>query len=169
MRFSLTFLFMAKFSGSGRDIVLEYGDSSSLGLQVYVADVSGNASLGVNYRSLYDMQSNEHSLQNMGVLAENWNAFGVTFDYFTGNSSLWLRDTIVNSTTVHSVVDSVALATSYDITIGKRATGESDGFNAFMGSLSCLQLYDKVLSRSEIQAAWALCHSFTAASNQGKL
>nr|XP_002733170.2 PREDICTED: uncharacterized protein LOC100367054 [Saccoglossus kowalevskii] len=86
----------------------------------------------------------------VNVLKHNdWNFFGATYDYSSGIAKLWLNGAEVASQNI-GVTE---ISTQYEARMGARV---GDG-RYFQGMITCMQIYNKALSASEMEQAQQMC------------
>ena len=88
------------------------------------------------------------TLEGSVLQSKTWHFVGSSYNYVSGEFTIWLNGSVDNRTIVDTPVE---LATQESAFMG--ATSNSQ----FKGRISCLQLYDRVLSVLEIEDAKQLC------------
>ena len=125
--------------------VIQYLDNNNKGVGLYTLD--GN-SVMVQFmersgKSLSFLSNHTVSLQN------KWQYVGTSYNYNTGTATLWIDGIDVQQMNLGKV----ELRTDRDIRIG---SGQGNG-DSFEGRISCLQIYDKALTRDEVVAIRNRC------------
>ena len=92
------------------------------------------------------------------ALANEWRYIGVSYDHSNREVIMWIDGEDVDHL---SILKNLDLSTDRSIQIGGRQ-GKQDSFE---GRISCLQVYDRALSRKEVKAVWNRCFR----DNQGKI
>lgn len=109
-----------------------------------------------------ELRSSENTtlkiLEGSVLQHKTWHFVGSSYNYVSGEFTIWVNGSIDNRTIVDTPVE---LATQESAFMG--ATSNSQ----FKGRISCLQLYDRVLSVLEIEDAKQLC-STTGRSNRNQ-
>ena len=99
-----------------------------------------------------ELRSSENTtlkiLEGSVLQHKTWHFVGSSYNYVSGEFTIWLNGSVDNRTIVDTPVE---LATQESAFMG--ATSNSQ----FKGRISCLQLYDRVLSVLEIEDAKQLC------------
>ena len=93
--------------------------------------------------SFFSLSNNTVSVQN------KWQYIGVSYDHNTGTATLWIDGRDVQKKNLGKF----ELSTDKDIRIG---SGEGTG-DSFEGRISCLQIYNKALTRDEVAAVKDRC------------
>ncbi|XP_077998085.1 uncharacterized protein LOC144451170 isoform X3 [Glandiceps talaboti] len=84
------------------------------------------------------------------VLEQNeWNFVGASYDYKTGVAKLWKDDQVVSRVNMGQT----QIATQYETRMGARIGDD----RYFTGMITCMSVYDKELSQSEIRQVMAKC------------
>lgn len=94
-------------------------------------------------KSLSFLSNHTVSLQN------KWQYVGTSYNYDSGTATLWIDGMDVQQMNVGKV----ELSTDKDIRLG---SGQGKG-DSFEGRISCLQIYDKALTRDEVIAVRKRC------------
>ena len=81
---------------------------------------------------------------------KTWHFVGSSYDYVSGEFTLWLNGSVDSKVIVDSPAE---LATQESLFMGTLPGGA----NQFKGRISCLQVYDRVLSKVKIEDAKKLC------------
>ena len=90
------------------------------------------------------------SLTNNAVnLVNQWHYVGVSYDHNSGTATLWVNGKDVQQMSL----EKMELSTDRDIQIG---SGQGKG-DSFQGRISCLQIYDRALTREEVIAVKNRC------------
>ena len=92
---------------------------------------------------------------------KTWHFVGVTYEYSSGKFKLWLNGTVFKEKLVTWPSE---ISTRQSVIMG--AFSESIGH--FKGRISCVQLYDRVLTNLEIEEAKQLCFTTGNCYNSGK-
>lgn len=95
---------------------------------------------------------------NSEAFANEWRYVGVSYDHSSGEVIMWIDGEDVDHL---SILKNLDLSTDRGIQIGGRQ-GKQDSFE---GRISCLQVYNKALSRKEVKAVQKRCFR----DNHGKI
>ncbi|XP_070577193.1 uncharacterized protein [Ptychodera flava] len=114
---------------------------------------SGDAGHFVRFCVRNSLAFTQHLWVN-ALQLNQWNFIGASYNYNTGLAKLWVMDQVVASTNIGRV----ELATNYEARMGVR---NGDG-RYLRAMVSCMQVYDRELSPSEILQAESLCKIGTA-------
>ena len=137
----LVWIFQTGQAGS----VVQYLDNNNQGVGLYSLN-SNSVMVQFLERSgkfLSFFSNHTVSLQN------KWQYVGTSYDYNTGTATLWIDGIDVQQMNLGKV----ELSTDKDIRIG---SGQGEG-DSFEGRISCLQIYDKALTRDEVSAVRNRC------------
>ena len=106
---------------------------------------------GSFYVNLRTSQSAASRVLKASVLEEKkWHFIGSSYDYVSGELILWVNGSVHKKVIIDSPAE---LATQANVTMGG-LPGEAGQYS---GRFSCFQLYDRVLTESEIENAKQLC------------
>lgn len=106
---------------------------------------------GSFYVNLRTSQSAALRVLNASVLQEKkWHFIGSSYDYVSGELILWVNGSVHKKVIIDSPAE---LATQANVTMG----GLPGQAGQYSGRFSCFQLYDRVLTESEIENAKQLC------------
>lgn len=94
---------------------------------------------------------------NSVALANKWHYIGVSYDYLSGEAIMWIDGEDVE----RLILKNLVLSTDRSIQMG----GGQGNQDSFEGCMSCLQVYDRALSRKEVKAVQNRCFR----DNQGKI
>jgi len=75
-----------------------------------------------------------------------WNYVGMSYDHNSGAAKLWVHGKVSSQ---RNIGTKIRLSTSKNVRMGARATNDGNYFN---GRISRMQVYDKALSRREVEA-----------------
>lgn len=125
--------------------VIQYLDDNSKGVGLYTLDRN---SVMIRFlersgRSLSRLSNHTVSLQN------KWQYVGTSYNFNTGTATLWIDSIEIQQMNLGKV----ELSTDKDIRIG---SGQGKG-DSFEGRITCLQIYDKALTRDEVAAVRNRC------------
>ena len=137
----LVWIFQTAQAGS----VIQYLGNNNKGVGLYTLDSN---SIMVQFlersgESLSFLRNHSVSLQN------KWQYVGTSYNFNTGIATLWIDGIDVRQMNLGKV----ELSTDKDIRLG---SGQGKG-DSFEGRISCLQIYDKALTRDEVSAVRKRC------------
>ncbi|XP_035672791.1 uncharacterized protein LOC118413477 isoform X10 [Branchiostoma floridae] len=139
-RYSLTIL-ASVYPTGGAGPILQYGDSAS-GVHLW------QDSTYFLLARVYSRNATSNQTTQARCLKPNqWNFVGLTYNYSTGMLKLWYEGLELVSTDI-GVYE---LGTNHAARIG------AVGSDHFKGSVSCVQIYDVALNKSQIEHAAKLC------------
>ena len=137
----LVWIFQIGQAGS----VIQYLDNNNKGVGLYTLD-----STSVKVQFLERSGESLSFICNRTVSLQNkWQYVGASYNYNTGSATLWIDGTHMQQMNLGKV----ELSTDKDIRIG---SGHGKG-DSFEGRISCLQIYDKALTRDEVSAVRNRC------------
>lgn len=93
-----------------------------------------------------------------------WHFVGTTFDFTSGELRIWINGSKENGKWVEEPVE---ISTQLNVIMGAFSgnSGNSGNSGYFKGRISCVQLYDRVLSEQEIDEAKSLCSAIGMSFN----
>ncbi|XP_002732861.1 IgGFc-binding protein-like [Saccoglossus kowalevskii] len=141
IQYSFTLLVYAYPTGVAGPII--YGSGSA-----DLWQTAANQAL-LRIRSQRDMSAYYPNLTTNGLVQNEWNFIGATYDYNSGEEKLYLNGAVVNSTNIGSI----EFARVGNIVVG----AVTDDARYYKGLVTCMQLYDRALSPDEIIEAEKLC------------
>ena len=107
--------------------------------------VSSQRRLSVTLMS-HDYNRLSHMISDAPLKAEAWNYVGVSYNQVTGMARLWIDGRASNHISIGSMIK-LSLGT-----VVRLGSSPSDGGIFFNGRITRLQIYDRALSRREIDA-----------------
>lgn len=142
---SITILVWIFQTGQAGSIIQYLDNNNKGGVGLYTLD-----SNSVKVQFLERSGESLSILRNHTVsLPNRWQYVGTSYNYNTGTATLWIDGIDVQQMNLGKV----ELSTDKDIRIG---SGQGKG-DSFEGRISCLQIYNKALTRDEVSAVRNRC------------
>ena len=148
-RYSMTVLAWIYYIGPISGPVFSYVEKQGLGVQLWVMHHGRLFSrLMARDGGLSDIITLESDEVN---LTGRWHYVGVSFDHSSQRANLWIDGQIVHN---RIILDNLELKTRGKLRVGSVSQKHTKHFR---GKISCLQIYNKALSFSDIQAVKDRC------------
>ena len=136
--YDFTILLSIKPTASQNALLYKYGPSDT---GVAIRQVGLNVQFEVPARNATSTTADDTILTTGDpLIVGDWNYIAVTHDFDTGNVAIHVNNTEVTSGTVSQRV----VASNNNVKLGQ------DGSDTFSGSMSCVQIYDTLLTAQQI-------------------
>ena len=148
-RYSITILAWIFHSGLSSGPIFSYVENDGLGLQLWVM---GQRTLFARLMARDDDPNDMLILESNKVnLTGSWHYVGLSFDYSSRRARLWIDGQSFQETIT---VGELQLKTAGLVRVGSISTKHT---RHFKGRVSCMQVYNRALTQSDVQAVKDRC------------